>query len=696
MPQESDFNTIHLNTFLTDKEIKNLSQYKTFTDIKDSKYAYEKDELLLKFISLAIEKFEEIKDNSLVKCFKWVKNEFQIHLGLKPKVSPLIDLQKTNEEKDKQKLNWYKEYSSLNNADSSFYENLSKNILKYAFKKYITFLRIKRENKNLKEKNNDYKIDDIFKSDSLKKLNKLKEYFIDSDEFNIFTYEKKIGPANLLRTISIFAIKETKLNYLINEKKLINFTNEITIGYNRENPYHTDIHAADMVQTIFLYNKRAKFKSHINCDDLDLLSLFISAIIHDYGHPGLSNNFLINTKNELAIMYNDKSVLENFHVSQAFKIMNNNFECNVLDNFNGSDYQMLRKNIITCVLGTDMSLHKKMIQKFNLRIKSFEINKGKNIENIFKDLDNAGNYKLKLEFLALIIHTADISNPTKPLDVYNEWANRVANEFFLQGDLEKKNNMDVSFNCDRNSTTVAKIQFGFIDFIVEPLFNMIVEYFPQLDFTVKNIIKNKKYYKDIVDKEKNVEKNKENNEKIENKKCIKNKENEEKKEDDEKIIAIKETIESEKEIKKKGSLKKKYKKEKIEKKESEEKIININKELNIIYKNSPKKNGPKSKKKKPKSLKGLLNKVEGVKKLQIDLEDKYCKYCKSSVDFNKGLVYSDKVAKTEDKDKMLDYFDEEGNLKSFGNNNNDDDLATNPKKKNFFSKNQLYKKYLKK
>ena len=591
MPKEPDFNTIHLNTILTEKEIKNLSQTKTFTDIEESNCSYEKDELVLKFISLAIEKFEEMENNSLVKCFEWVKTEFQIHLGIKPKISPLIDLQKTNEEEDKQKLNWFKEYSSLNHADLSFYENLSKNILKYAFKKYITFLRIKRENKEkLKEKNEEYKISNIFKGGSSKLLNISKEiYNISSENFNIFEYEKKIGPANVLRTISIYTINETKLHYLINEKKLINFTNEITSGYHRENPYHTDIHASDMLQTIFLYNKKAKFKSHINCDDLDLLSLFISAIIHDYGHPGLSNNYLINTKNELALTYNDKSVLENFHVSQAFKIMKNNPECDVLDFFSGSDYQMLRKNIITCVLGTDMSSHKKMFQKFNLRLKTFEISEGKNVQNIFKDLDSAGNYKLKLEFLSLIIHTADISNPTKPLDVYKEWANRVANEFFLQGDLEKKNNMAVSFNCDRNTTTVSKIQYGFIDFIVEPLFNMIVEYFPQLDFTVENVQKNKKYYKGVVDKEKKEEEEK--NEKIENKEKIEKNEKIENKENLEK----KEKIENKEKIEKKEKIENKENKENLEKKEKIE-----NKENLEQKENEEKKEGEKIKKNKEK------------------------------------------------------------------------------------------------
>jgi hypothetical protein len=38
--------------------------------------------------------------------------------------------------------------------------------------------------------------------------------------------------------------------------------------------------------------------------DIDYASFLIAAIIHDYKHPGLTNSFLMNSKNELAVRYN--------------------------------------------------------------------------------------------------------------------------------------------------------------------------------------------------------------------------------------------------------------------------------------------------------------------------------------------------------------------------------------------------------
>ena len=40
--------------------------------------------------------------------------------------------------------------------------------------------------------------------------------------------------------------------------------------------------------------------------------------------------------------------------------------------------------------------------------------------------------------LNIIIHASDISNPAKPDKISNEWTKRVYEEFFIQGDLEKK------------------------------------------------------------------------------------------------------------------------------------------------------------------------------------------------------------------------------------------------------------------
>ena len=46
-----------------------------------------------------------------------------------------------------------------------------------------------------------------------------------------------------------------------------------------------------------------------------------SALVHDFEHGGLNNDFLIKTQHPLAIIYNDQSPLENHHVSAASRLL---------------------------------------------------------------------------------------------------------------------------------------------------------------------------------------------------------------------------------------------------------------------------------------------------------------------------------------------------------------------------------------
>lgn len=45
-----------------------------------------------------------------------------------------------------------------------------------------------------------------------------------------------------------------------------------------------------------------------NLPPLALLAVLVGAIIHDFQHPGVNNNFLLNTLDPLALDYNGISV----------------------------------------------------------------------------------------------------------------------------------------------------------------------------------------------------------------------------------------------------------------------------------------------------------------------------------------------------------------------------------------------------
>ena len=68
-----------------------------------------------------------------------------------------------------------------------------------------------------------------------------------------------------------------------------------------------------MYVLLFFLNSNAEKVCSTNV--LDLLSILIASLGHDIGHPGLTNNFQINSLSEMALTYNDISCLENYHAS---------------------------------------------------------------------------------------------------------------------------------------------------------------------------------------------------------------------------------------------------------------------------------------------------------------------------------------------------------------------------------------------
>jgi cAMP-specific phosphodiesterase 4 len=69
-------------------------------------------------------------------------------------------------------------------------------------------------------------------------------------------------------------------------------------------------------------------------------------------------------------------------------------------------------------------------------------------------MKNINSFKV----LQNMIHCADLSNPTKPLHLYRQWTNRVMEEFFLQGDREYSEGLEISAMCDRHNANIEKTQ----------------------------------------------------------------------------------------------------------------------------------------------------------------------------------------------------------------------------------------------
>jgi hypothetical protein len=130
---------------------------------------------------------------------------------------------------------------------------------------------------------------------------------------------------------------------------------------------HNSIHASDVLHAINFLSVHDDVKDTF--ESLDLLAMYIAASIHDFKHPGLNNNFLITTSDNLAILYNDKSVLENYHLSQSFQLLLKK-EMNFVGHLSNSEWVLFREKIVEMVLATDLSQHYSILSLFKSRVKN--------------------------------------------------------------------------------------------------------------------------------------------------------------------------------------------------------------------------------------------------------------------------------------------------------------------------------------
>ncbi|XP_066961764.1 3',5'-cyclic-AMP phosphodiesterase 4C isoform X16 [Macrobrachium rosenbergii] len=259
-------------------------------------------------------------------------------------------------------------------------------------------------------------------------------------------------------TYTIFVERDLLKTFKIPPKTFITFMMTLEDHYLKDVPYHNSLHAADVTQsTHVLLNSPALESVFTN---LEILAAIFAAAIHDVDHPGLTNQYLINSSSELALMYNDESVLENHHLAVAFKLLQNQ-DCDIFANLAKKQRQTLRKMVIDMVLATDMSKHMSLLADLKTMVETKKV-AGSGV--LLLD-----NYTDRIQVLQNMVHCADLSNPTKPLELYRNWVSSIMEEFFQQGDREREQGMDISPMCDRHSATIEKSQVGFIDYIVHPL-----------------------------------------------------------------------------------------------------------------------------------------------------------------------------------------------------------------------------------
>ncbi len=187
-------------------------------------------------------------------------------------------------------------------------------------------------------------------------------------------------------------------------------------------PYHNWLHAFDVTQAAFCF--LVQFDGQTKLTHLDFLALLVSALCHDMSHPGVNNAHLVMTQSDLALLYNDRSVLENFHVSSLFQLLHQRKDVDIFASLSSQQLREVRRSITDCTLATDMAHHYEYVTKLGVRADTGVT------EWERSDADQ------RTLLMQCIIKMADISNVARPWDMSVAWSRRIADEFFAQAARE--------------------------------------------------------------------------------------------------------------------------------------------------------------------------------------------------------------------------------------------------------------------
>ncbi|GMH53398.1 hypothetical protein TrRE_jg9932, partial [Triparma retinervis] len=288
-------------------------------------------------------------------------------------------------------------------------------------------------------------------------------------DFNVFQLGR-IAKGRPLTGLALHMFNDSRYSWKemlnTNEFQFEAFISEVERTYG-PNVYHNKFHAADVAQSTHYFLMVTDLQSKLN--SMEVFSLMFSAIIHDFRHPGFNNAFLCKIHDPLAVTYNDSSVLENFHVASAYKLLEND-KMNFLKNLDVGDKSKVREHVIGLVLATDLKHHFESVAEFRTELAARQVARG-------AEDDEDGGARHFFMAMKICLKCCDIGHPTKAKAIHLKWSRLIMKEFYSQGDEEKARGLGISPLCDRDDVdSIPKSQNGFINFLVKPLFSVFVEY----------------------------------------------------------------------------------------------------------------------------------------------------------------------------------------------------------------------------
>ncbi|XP_050425718.1 dual 3',5'-cyclic-AMP and -GMP phosphodiesterase 11-like isoform X2 [Adelges cooleyi] len=239
--------------------------------------------------------------------------------------------------------------------------------------------------------------------------------------------------------------------------------------------YHNWRHAFNVAQMMFSIITATQWWKVFG--DLECLALIIACLCHDLDHRGTNNSFQIKVCSPLAQLYST-STMEHHHFDQCLMILNSQGN-QILGNLSPDEYTRIIQVLEDAILATDLAVY------FRKR-------------GTFLELVRTGMYDWTREedrelLRAMLMTVCDLAAITKPWDIEKRVAELVTNEFFEQGDIERRNfNITpIDIMNREKEDQLPMMQVGFIDSICLPIYQAIADLSEKLEPLIEGVRQNK-------------------------------------------------------------------------------------------------------------------------------------------------------------------------------------------------------------
>eukprot|EP00802_Teleaulax_amphioxeia_P002778 Tamp_02781.p1 GENE.Tamp_02781~~Tamp_02781.p1 ORF type:complete len:782 (+),score=133.68 Tamp_02781:66-2348(+) len=289
--------------------------------------------------------------------------------------------------------------------------------------------------------------------------------------------------------IAMFDYLGLTTRFSIPRGKLTAFVIKCRDSYRPENAFHNWCHAWSVTHCAYMIMTCSSVDRFLRANEI--LSIMISCLVHDIEHPGVNSDYLIKTGSTLALKFPYRNVLEHMHSYHAKKLFQDECPTDFLENVTPGLKEEILLLVHEGIMATDMQNHKAIVDSLCARCQRLDTEGGGGGGGEGEVRSNSAGFVMaydihnaadRLELVQAIVHASDLSGQVLDKDVAYLFGRGVLREFHNQSMREHTERLPLTpFMKNLDSTLMqAKAQLGFLNFVVEPLWNYLCSLFPEI------------------------------------------------------------------------------------------------------------------------------------------------------------------------------------------------------------------------